>query len=149
VNASTPSPLPPSAQSPEAPPPPATAAPADTAGEAADPSFDPNLGYVEVGVIDGMGIRESAVRGLLHGAGLAACYKNALRAKGSRATGVADLNLVFDESAVVRSAILTDAQFLPGVIRCIQTSVTGMRVPHSQMDAPTGSAEVWLAFKIR
>jgi len=133
----------------EAPAPVAAAAPPNPAGEAADPSFDSDHGYVEVGLIDGVGVGESGVRGLLHGVQLSACYKNALRVKGSRATGVATLNLVFDGSGVVRSAILTDAQFLPGMIRCIQTSALGMRVPASQMNAPSATAEAWLAFKFR
>lgn len=138
-----------SAQPSEAPPPAAAPAPASTVAEAADPSFDPDHGYVEVGLIDGMGVGENAVRGLLHGVELSGCYKNALRAKGSRTTGVATLNLVFDGSGVVRSAILSDAQFLPGMIRCIQASATGMRVPASQMSAPSATAEAWLAFKVR
>jgi hypothetical protein len=117
--------------------------------EAADPSFDPDHGYVEVGLINGQGVRDGAVRGALHGAGLSACYKNALRAKGARATGVATLNLSFDESGAARSAIVTDGGFLPGLTRCIQGATAGLRVASSQVDSGGGTAEVFLAFKVR
>jgi hypothetical protein len=132
-----------------APPPVAVAAAPPPAAEAADPSFDPEGGYVEVGLINGQGVRDGAVRGALHGAGLSACYKNALRAKGARATGVATLNLSFDEKGAARSVILTDAAFLPGLTRCVQGATGGLHVAASQVDPGGGTAEVFLAFKVR
>jgi hypothetical protein len=132
-----------------APPPVAIATSPPPAAEAPDPSFDPERGYVEVGLINGQGVRDGAVRGALHGAGLAACYKNALRAKGARATGVATLNVSFDEKGAARSVILTDAAFLPGLTRCVQGATGGLHVAASQVDPGGGTAEVFLAFKVR
>jgi len=123
--------------------------PAPSAAEAPDPSFDPEHGYVEVGLINAQGVRDNAVRGALHGAGLASCYKTALRAKGARATGVSSLNLSFDETGAVRSAILTDGSFLPGLTRCVQGTATAVHVAGSQVDPGGGTAEVFLAFKVR
>jgi eukaryotic-like serine/threonine-protein kinase len=150
VNAPLPALLPAaSAAAPQAPPPATSPVPTPAAPEGPDPLFDPDHGYVEVGLINGMGVRDNAVRGLLHGVALSNCYKTALRSKGSRATGVATLNLTFDENGVVRSALMTDAGFLPGMVRCIQTSAMGQRVPTSQVDSAGGTAEAWLTFKVR
>jgi hypothetical protein len=112
-----------------------------------DPSFDPNRGYVEVGLINAQGIREGAVRAGLRGVGLAACYRTALKARGARAPGVATLDLSIDENGVTRSAIVTGANFLPGLARCVQSAVAGVSVPKSQVDSGGGTAEVTLAFK--
>jgi serine/threonine-protein kinase len=132
-----------------APPPVAVVAPTPPPAETADPSFDPDHGYVEVGLINGQGVRDSAVRGALHGTGISACYKSALRAKGARATGVATLSLSFDEGGAARSAIVTGGDFLPGLTRCVQGSTAGLHVPSSQVDSGGGTAEVFLAFKVR
>jgi hypothetical protein len=112
-----------------------------------DPSFDPGRGYVEVGLVNAQGVREPAVRAALHGVGLAACYRAALRALGARAPGVATLNLSIDENGTTRSAIVTGANFLPGLARCVQGAATGVSVPRSQVDSGGGTAEVTLAFK--
>jgi serine/threonine-protein kinase len=145
--AATPAPAPVPAAPP--PPPPVAALPTPAPVDTPDPSFDPDHGYVDVGLINGQGVRENAVRGVLHGAGLSACYKTALRAKGSRATGVATLSLSFDESGTIRSAILTDGGFLPGLTRCVQGAAVGLHVASSQVDSGGGTAEVFLAFKVR
>jgi serine/threonine-protein kinase len=130
----------------------ATSTPTPTAGTTTaaaepDPSFDPERGYVEVGLVNGQGVRESAVRAGLRGVGLARCYRAALRARGARAPGVATLNLSIDENGVTRSAIVTGANFLPGLARCVQGAAAGVTVPRSQVDSGGGTAEVTLAFK--
>jgi serine/threonine protein kinase len=112
-----------------------------------DPNFDPERGYVEVGLINAQGVRESAVRASLRGIGLVRCYKSALRAKGAGATGTATLDLSFDENGVARSAIVTGAEFLPGLARCLQEVSVGARIAPSQLGAGGGTAEVILAFK--
>jgi hypothetical protein len=113
-----------------------------------DPTFDPERGYVEVGLVNAQGAREGAVRAALRGVGLVRCYRAALRAQGRRATGSATLNLSFDEMGVARSAIVTGADFLPGIARCLQTASAGVHIPKAQVDTGGGSAEVFLAFKI-
>jgi serine/threonine-protein kinase len=137
-------PLPPPA-APDAPPPPATA-PTEPA-PATDPGFDPERAYVEVGMINAEGVKERAVRGALHALGLAQCYKTALRARGVRSTGVATLNLSFDDSGQARSAILTGADFLPGLARCVQEMASGLRVGRAQVEGAGGVAEVTLGFR--
>jgi hypothetical protein len=114
---------------------------------AVDPAFDPSHAYVEVGLVNAQGVRESAVRAALRGTGLAGCYRSALRGRGARATGVATLNLSIDENGAARSAIAVGADFLPGLARCVQGAAAGVRVPKSQVDSGGGTAEVTLAFK--
>jgi serine/threonine-protein kinase len=112
-----------------------------------DPGFDPNRAFVEVGLVNAQGVRESAVRGALHGVGLAGCYRAALKAHGARATGFATLSLSIDENGGARSAIVTGAGFLPGLARCIQGAASGAGVSKSQVDPGGGTAEITLAFK--
>jgi tRNA A-37 threonylcarbamoyl transferase component Bud32 len=114
---------------------------------AADTSFDPERAYVEVGLINAQGVRERAVRAALHGTGLGPCYRRALQARGSRETGVATLSLSFDESGAMRGAIVTGADFLPGLTRCLQGAAAGASVPGSQVDKGGGTADVTLSFK--
>jgi hypothetical protein len=120
---------------------------AAAAAPAPDTSFDPDHAYVEVGLINAQGVRESAVRGALRGVGLAGCYRRALKAQGTRAVGVATLNLSIDENGQTRSAIATGAGFLPGLARCVQGAAAGVTVAKSQVDSGGGTAEVTLAFK--
>ncbi len=115
--------------------------------ETPDPTFDPERAYVEVGLINAQGVREPAVRAALRGIGLARCYRAALRARGARATGTATLNLSFDETGFARSAIVTGADFLPGLSRCLQSASGGMRVQRSSVDPSGATAEIILAFK--
>jgi serine/threonine protein kinase len=114
---------------------------------APDPGFDPAQAYVEVGMINAEGVKENAVRGALHNVAFAPCYRSSLRAKGSRAPGVATLNLSFDETGLARSAIVTGADFLPGLARCVQEAASGMRIPSTQVDSGGGVAEVTLGFR--
>jgi tRNA A-37 threonylcarbamoyl transferase component Bud32 len=141
--------LPPAASStPTAGAPPPAAVATTAQPTAVDPSFDPSRAYVEVGLVNAQGVRESAVRAALRGAGLAGCYRSALQARGARATGVATLNLSIDENGAARSAIVVGADFLPGLARCVQGTAGGVRVAKSQVDSGGGTAEVTLAFKI-
>jgi eukaryotic-like serine/threonine-protein kinase len=112
-----------------------------------DPAFDPARAYVEVGLVNAQGVRESAIRGALHGVGLAECYRAALKSHGSRVTGVATLDLSIDENGTGRSAIVSGANFLPGLTRCLQGAASGASVAKSQVDRGGGTAEITLAFK--
>jgi hypothetical protein len=102
---------------------------------------------VEVGLINAQGVRERAVRAALHGVAFADCYRRTLKASGARATGVATLSLSIDESGATRGAIVTGADFLPGLTRCVQGAAFGARVQSSQVDSGGGTADVTLAFK--
>jgi serine/threonine protein kinase len=113
----------------------------------ADPTFDPGQAYVEVGMVNVEGVKEHAVRGALHGVPLAQCYRTALRARGARAPGVATLNLSFDDSGLARSAVVTGADFLPGLARCVQNAAAGLRIGASQVESAGGVAEVTLGFR--
>ena len=115
--------------------------------EPADPMFDPERAYVEVGLVNAQGAREPAVRAAMRNIGLARCYRGALRARGGRATGTATLNLSFDEFGFARSAIVTGAEFLPGLARCLQGAGVGARIPRAAVDSAGATAEVILAFK--
>jgi serine/threonine-protein kinase len=125
----------------------ASAGPVAAAPSEPDPGFDPNRGYVEIGLINAQGVRESAVRSALRGVGLATCYRSALKARGGRAPGVATLDLSVDENGVTRSAIVSGAGFLPGLARCVQGAAASVSFPKSQVDGGGGTAEVTLAFK--
>jgi serine/threonine-protein kinase len=118
-----------------------------SAAEAPDPTFDPATGYVEVGLINAQGVRENAVRVALRGVPLAACYRNALRAHGGRVAGVAQLSLSIDENGLARTAIVTGADFLPGLPRCVQRAAAGIAVPKARVDPGGATADVTLAFK--
>jgi serine/threonine-protein kinase len=143
---SAPLPVPSAAPPLPAPPAPSTAPePAPTA--AADPDFDPEKAYVEIGLINAQGVRERAVRGALRGIGLVACYRRALHTKGARAVGTATLDLSIDESGSTRSAIVSGADFLPGLTRCVQGAASSASVARSQVDSGGGTAEVTLAFR--
>jgi serine/threonine protein kinase len=126
-----------------------TPAPASTGGEvvAADPGFDAEKAYVEVGMINAEGVKERAVRVALQRLGLAQCYRTALRARGARSPGVATLTLSLDETGLARSAILTGADFLPGLAHCVQEAASGLRVGPGQTDGSGGVAEVTLGFR--
>jgi serine/threonine-protein kinase len=141
----------PSAATTTAPPEPATASTTSAAPPSdsppSDPTFDAEKAYVEVGMINAENVKERAVRAALHGLGLSRCYKTALRARGARSTGVATLNLSFDDSGVAHSAILTGADFLPGLARCVQDAASSMRIAKSDVDGPGGVAEVTLGFR--
>jgi serine/threonine-protein kinase len=117
------------------------------APETPDPSFDPATGYVEVGLINAQGVREPAVRAALRGVPLAACYRNALRSHGGRATGVVQLSISIDENGLARSAIATGGDFLPGLPRCVQRVASGLTVPKARVDPGGATADVTLAFK--
>ncbi|MBV9947598.1 MAG: hypothetical protein JOZ69_12160, partial [Myxococcales bacterium] len=112
------------------------------------PAFDPERGYVEIGLVNAQGAREGAVRVALRGVGLARCYRAGLRARGVRATGIATLDLSFDGAGLARSAIVSGADFLPGLTRCLQDTCASAVLPRSHVDPGGATAEVILSFKV-
>ncbi len=124
---------------------PVTSAPTPSAG--ADPDFDPDKAFVEVGLINAQGVPQRSVRGALHNIGFTACYRRALHAQGVRQVGTASLSLSIDESGVTRSAIVIGADFLPGLARCVQGAAAGASIPRSAVESGGATAEVTLAFR--
>ena len=93
-------------------------------------------------------VNGDAVRAALRGVPLTTCYRNALRARGRRAFGSATLNLSIDETGKVSGAILTGADWLPEMSRCVQGRRHG-RAASSRAPSSSGggTAEVWLSFR--
>jgi hypothetical protein len=114
---------------------------------AADPSFDPEKGVVEMGIIVAQGLPQHAVRETLRTAGFTGCYRRALRAQGASATGTGKLDLSIDENGTTRSAIVSGANFLPGLTRCLQGAAAGVTFPRATMESGGGTAEVTLSFR--
>ena len=61
--------------------------------------------------------------------------------------GTATLDLSIDDSGATRSAIVSGAEFLPGLTRCVQGAASSASVARSQVDSGGGTAEVTLAFR--
>ena len=129
-----------------APPAPASA-PVSEPVAAPDPGFDPEKSFVETGIIVAQGIPQHAVRETLRTAGFTGCYRRALRAQGASATGTGKLDLSIDETGTTRSAIVSGANFLPGLTRCLQGAAAGVTFPRAMMESGGGTAEVTLSFR--
>jgi hypothetical protein len=83
----------------------------------------------------------------MRAANLTQCYRNALRTRGQRAFGSATLNLSIDESGRVSGAILTGADWLPEMTRCVQGNASGIQLRAGAVESGGGTAEVWLSFR--
>jgi hypothetical protein len=136
ASASPPPAAPPAAPAPQVPP------------VAEGPAIDPEKAFVEVGLVTPSGVKADAVRAAIRQAPLTQCYRNALRARATRATGSATLNLAIDESGRVNGAILTGADWLPEMTRCVQGSTMGLTLRPGSVEGPGGTAEVWLSFRM-
>jgi serine/threonine protein kinase len=130
------------APAPVAPPPAAAAAPAPS-----EPAYDPSQATVDVGSVTPSNVNGDAVRAAVRGLPLTNCYRDALRARGRRAFGSATLNLSIDDYGKVSGAILTGADWLPEMSRCVQGSASGIRLRAGAVSAGGGTAEVWLSFR--
>jgi hypothetical protein len=56
------------------------------------------------------------------------------------------LNLSIDDSGKVSGAILTGADWLPEMTRCVQGSTMGLQLRQGAVQPGGGTAEVWLSF---
>ncbi|MGO8994447.1 MAG: serine/threonine-protein kinase [Polyangiaceae bacterium] len=134
-----------------APPPPVAAVPAANAAPPPQvpdtPSYDPAQASVDVGSVTPNNVNGDAVRAAVRGVALTTCYRNALRARGRRAFGSATLSLSIDGSGKVSGAILTGADWLPEMTRCVQGSTMGMQLRPGSVEQSGGTAEVWLSFR--
>jgi serine/threonine protein kinase len=131
-------------------PPPTPAAPIAPAPAPAapdTPQYDPSGASVDVGSVTPSNVNGDAVRAAMRGANFTQCYRNALRARGQRAFGSATLNLSIDETGRVSGAILTGADWLPEVTRCVQGNASGVQLRAGAVESGGGTAEVWLSFR--
>jgi hypothetical protein len=62
---------------------------------------------------------------------------------------VATLNLSIDEHGRVSGAILTSAEWLPEMVRCIQGASSGLQLRPGSVESGGGTAEVWLSFRLQ
>jgi serine/threonine-protein kinase len=146
--AAAPAAVPPPAAATPVPPAAATPAPPAAPDNTPDgPPYDPSQAVVEVGSVTPSNVNGDAVRAAVRGAALTQCYRNALRARGRRAFGSATLDLSFDETGKVYGAILTGADWLPEMTRCVQGSAAGLQLRSGAVDSGGGTAEVWLSFR--
>jgi serine/threonine-protein kinase len=127
--------------------PPAAPAPNEPMKTTDPPAYDPSQATVDVGSVTPSNVNGEAVRAAIRGVALTSCYRDALRARGRRAFGSATLNLSIDETGRVSGAILTGADWLPEMSRCVQGSVTGLQLRSGAVSAGGGTAEVWLSFR--
>jgi serine/threonine protein kinase len=138
------------AASPAATPPPAPAPAPETAAAppvAETAAYDPSQATVDVGSVTPSNVNGDAVRAAMRGLPLTTCYRNALRARGRRAFGSATLNLSISETGKVLGAILTGADWLPEMTRCVQGGASGMQLRAGAVSSGGGTAEVWLSFR--
>jgi serine/threonine protein kinase len=126
-------------------PPSVAAAPAPQAAEG--PAYDPSQATVDIGSVTPSNVNGDAVRAAMRNVSFTTCYRNALRARGRREFGSATLNLSIDETGKVSGAILTGADWLPEMSRCIQGSAAGLQLRQGAVSAGGGTAEVWLSFR--
>jgi hypothetical protein len=126
---------------------PAPVSPPPAAPAPSEPAYDPSRATVDVGSVTPSNVNGDAVRAAIRGLPLTNCYRDALRARGRRAFGSATLNLSIDDYGKVSGAILTGADWLPEMSRCVQGSASGIRLRAGAVSAGGGTAEVWLSFR--
>jgi hypothetical protein len=83
----------------------------------------------------------------VRGAPLTRCYRDALRTRGRRSFGSATLNLSIDDAGRINSAVLTGADWLPEMTRCVQGSTAGLQLRPNSVEPGGGTAEVYLSFR--
>jgi serine/threonine protein kinase len=128
-------------------PPPAAPAPVAPAAAPDEVAYDPARATVEIGSVTPNNVNGDAVRAAIRGASLTGCYRNALRARGRKVFGSATLNLSIDDTGKVSGAILTGADWLPEMTRCVQGNASGLQLRPGAADPGGGTAEVWLSFR--
>ncbi len=89
------------------------------------------------------GVSGPAVRKALAPMPFKKCYVDALKVKGTAASGSANLLLSIDDTGHVTSATLAGATFLPGMAACIQTMARSAKI---EADTGDATATVTLSF---
>ena len=79
---------------------------------------------------------------------LGGCYRTALVAGQSHATGIGVVNFSFDPQGHAQAAVVTNLQFLPSMGRCLQQHLLHVAVPMAALSDPAtgGTADVQLVF---
>lgn len=128
-----------------APTPTPTPVPVAPAPTPAAPPFDAKSGAVAIGNVSTTnGLTPSSVRNALSHAPFARCYRDALAAKGSPASGTATLHVSISDAGHILSANLTGAGFLPTMKACIEGAARAVSVKN--VDTGEASATVTLSF---
>jgi serine/threonine protein kinase len=132
------------------PPPPE---PPPTATANADPPGGPYVAgrtWVQIGMANGDRVRDKDVKQAMLALRLELgnCYRNALVAAQSHATGIGVVNFSFDSQGRAQAAIVTNIQFLPSMGRCVQEHLLHVTVPVAALTDPAtgGTADVQLIF---
>ena len=112
------------------------------------PAIEPEKAWVEVGLVTPSNVKGDAVRNAVRQAPLTKCYQNALRARARRATGSATLSVSIDEGGRVSGAVLTGADWLPEMTRCVQGATMGLQLRDGSVESGGGTADVWLSFRM-
>jgi eukaryotic-like serine/threonine-protein kinase len=76
---------------------------------------------------------------------LQSCYQDALRVKGTPASGVASLHIRIDVNGAVRAANLKGGEFLPAMKPCLEQAIRAARVK----DIDTGDAAATIVIKFQ
>jgi len=125
---------------------PKTTTTAATTTTGTTPPLDASKATVSIGSISATnGLTSLSVRTALGRIAFAKCYRMALEAKGTRATGTGTLVLAIDDTGHVTSAKATGADFLPGLRACIESSSRGARFT---VDTGDAVATVTLQFQV-
>ncbi|MGZ6069273.1 MAG: serine/threonine protein kinase, partial [Polyangiales bacterium] len=109
------------------------------------PAFDPASASVAVtGVSTTNGLNGSNVRSALSHVNFTKCYRDALTAKGSPASGTGTLSISISEAGYITGASLGGAGFLPGMKGCIESAARSAKV--KDVDTGEATANVTLSF---
>jgi len=76
---------------------------------------------------------------------LQSCYQEALRVKGTPASGVASLHIRIDVNGAVRTANLKGGEFLPAMKPCLEQAIRAARVK----DIDTGDAAATIVMRFQ
>jgi hypothetical protein len=94
-------------------------------------------------------VNGDAVRQVMARLALTPCYRNALRARAEKAQGAATLSLSIDETGRINAAVLTGADWLPEMTRCVQSAASGQQLRPGAVESGGGTADVFLSFRIQ
>jgi serine/threonine-protein kinase len=134
---------------PPAPDPPPAPAPAPVPPAPAPPDVPYAMGraWMELGMITPERVRERDLKVALRQLDLGVCYRQALQANKSHATGIALVTMSFDERGATKSAVVTDIDFLPQMARCLQQRALAVALPTGAVEPQGGTATAQLVFK--
>jgi hypothetical protein len=102
--------------------------------------------YFQMGMVTTERVREKDVRDAVRALGLGVCYKNALQAAESHATGIAVATLSYDAQGAP-TPILQGSEFLPGMTVCLRNRLARATIAAAAVEQQGGVATVQLVFK--